>query len=110
MPTNRQLHELADLLLAIEQEMRRIGLWEALPPPPEDLASQLPFCYDTLRFHQWLQWILLTRLRALVEAGADLPGNSDIHPLAEHSFADLHHDTDRLLVLIAELDHVLNQT
>ena len=61
-----------------------------------------------LQFHQWIQWILLARLRQLIEQGMPLPGNSEIFPLAEHSFAELPHETDRLLQLIADLDRALN--
>ncbi len=105
---NNTTHDIADLLLAIEAEMRRIALWEETPPPAQALASTTPFCYDTLQFHQWIQWILLVRLRALIEQDAPLPGNSDIFPLAEHSFAELPHDTGHLLQLIADLDRALN--
>ena len=105
---NRSLHDIADLLLAIEAEMRRIELWDQEPPSPQALASTMPFCYDTLQFHQWIQWILLARLRQLIEQGMPLPGNSEIFPLAEHSFAELPHETDRLLQLIADLDRALN--
>ena len=105
---NRSLHDIADLLLAIEAEMRRIELWDQEPPSPQALASTMPFCYDTLQFHQWIQWILLARLRQLIEQGMPLPGNSEIFPLAEHSFAELPHKTDRLLQLIADLDRALN--
>lgn len=108
MTTPESSRRIADLLFAIEAEMRRIELWEATTPPPAALASALPFCYDTLAFHQWLQWILLTRLRELLAAGAPLPSGSNIHPLAEHSFAELEHNTDRLLQLIVELDRMLN--
>lgn len=100
---------IAELLRAIEAELRRIELWEETPPPPAALASTAPFCYDTLAFHQWLQWIMLARLRALLDAGAALPTGSSIHPLAEHSFADLQCDTGRLLQLIGELDRLLNE-
>lgn len=100
---------IAEQLRAIEAELRHIELWEESPPPPAALASALPFCYDTLAFHQWLQWILLARLRALLDAGAALPTGSGIHPLAEHSFAELERDTERLLQLIAELDRLLNE-
>ena len=109
MADAERYRRVADLLLAIEAEMRRIELWEADAPAAEALASTAPFCYDTLAFHQWVQWVLLARLRERVTAGAPLPSGSSIHPLAEHSCAELECDTDRLLPLIAELDRLLNE-
>lgn len=109
MTTTARYHRIADLLLAIEQEMRRIGLWEDTPPPPAALASTLPFCHDTLEFSQWLQWMFLVRMRALLQSGAPLPTACDIHPLAEHSFLDLPQDTARLLKLITEIDQVISR-
>lgn len=102
-------HRIADLLLAIEHEMRRIGLWEAIAPAPAALASPLPFCHDTLEFSQWLQWVFLARMRTLLQSGAPLPTACDIHPLAEHSFLDLPQDTARLLKLITEIDQVISR-
>lgn len=101
-------HRIADLLLAIEAEMRRIGLWEEISPSPAALASTMPFCYDTLQFAQWLQWVFLARMRALLQAGAALPAACDIQPLAEHSFAELPQDTAHLLTLLGEIDRAIS--
>ena len=43
--------DVADGLLAIETELRRMAYWESEPPPPEALTSTQPFCMDTLGFH-----------------------------------------------------------
>lgn len=102
-------HQAADLLLAIEAEMRRIALWEASPPDPAALASRMPFCYDTLAFHQWLQWVFLPRMRQVVESDQGWPANSDIHPLAEYSFQRLEADTDELLALVKEFDRFIGR-
>lgn len=107
--TTARHHHIADLLLAIEQEMRRIGLWEDVAPSAAALASPLPFCHDTLEFHQWLQWVFLARMRTLLQSGAPLPTACDIHPLAEHSFLELPQDTARLLKLIGEIDRTISR-
>ena len=46
----------ADSLLQIEIELRRIDAWESEPPSPEALQSAQPFAVDTLEFTQWLQF------------------------------------------------------
>lgn len=99
-----------ELLATVEAEMRRTGLWSAMPPSPEAMSSVMPFMYDTLRLHEWLQWVFLPRTRALIEAGGNLPGNCHIHPLAEHEFARLEEvETGALLELIAQVDALMNQ-
>jgi len=108
MTDTDRYHRIADLLLAIEQEMRRIGLWEEVAPPAAALASTAPFCYDTLQFRQWLQWLFLARMRALLQSAAPLPAACAIQPLAEHSFAELPQDTTRLLVLLGEVDRAIS--
>ena len=102
-------HQLADLLLAIETEMRRIDLWESVPPPAEALGSTAPFCYDTLFFHQWLQWVLLARMKALLEDDAGWPARSDISPLAEQALGEQAANTSALLRLIQRLDVLINR-
>lgn len=106
---NRANHQLADLILDIEAEMRALGLWEEQSPPPEALASHAPFCFDTLAFTQWVQWMLLPRLVRMVEDGQPWPKRSEIAPLAEESFKELTQNTDRLLALMNEFDALINE-
>ena len=102
--TEAYLHVLQDM----EDEMRRIGLWEAQPPPAEAFSSTVPFCFDSMRFTQWLQWVFLPRTRALLEQGGAMPARSQIAPLAEEMFKQLGGDTRRLLALIGEFDRMIN--
>jgi uncharacterized protein YqcC (DUF446 family) len=102
-------HQLADLLLEIEAEMRRIGLWEPQPPPPQALTSLIPFCHDTLRFEQWLQWVLLPKVKQIVESDEECPSSSDITPLAEHRFGQLPQQTAALLQLLERFDKQINR-
>ena len=61
-----RLPAVAQQLLLIERELRTLDMWSVEPPVPEALASVEPFCVDTLRFEQWLQWIFLPRMKAIV--------------------------------------------
>lgn len=98
----------ADVLLAIEAELRRQGLWAATPPSAKALSSVMPFMYDTLQLQEWLQFVFLPRTHAVIEAGGVLPGNCHIHPLAEHEFGKLEIELGTLLDLIRQMDNVLN--
>ncbi|WJW75654.1 YqcC family protein [Thiohalobacter sp. IOR34] len=99
--------QLADLLDRLEAELRRQRLWEANPPSAAALASPLPFCHDTLAFHQWLQWVLIPRLRALLDAGRPLPHDSAIAPMGEEMFRDYPEDTLGLQRLLVQIDACL---
>ncbi len=105
---NEQYQEAADILLRVEAELRRLGLWQSKPPSAEALASELPFCCDTLDFHQWLQFVLIERMKALIEAGHPLPSQSGIAPLAEEWFAGTDTDSRQLVRLLEELDNLLS--
>jgi uncharacterized protein YqcC (DUF446 family) len=92
----------------MEREMRRIGLWAAQPPPAEAFSSSMPFCFDSMRFPEWLQWVFVPRIRALLEQGGPLPALSEIKPMAEEMFRQVEGDTRRLLELIGEFDRMIN--
>lgn len=102
-------HQVADLVLELEREMRRLGLWEYEPPPVSALQSTQPFAIDTLRFTQWLQWVFIPRIAALLERDEALPRDCAIAPLAETVFEDLELDTARLLDLLGQMDRRLTR-
>jgi uncharacterized protein YqcC (DUF446 family) len=87
-PSLSQLHTLADLMLAIEQAMRDADFWHEEVPTPAAMASRTPFCADTLAFSEWLQFVFIPRMHALIEANAALPNASAIAPLAEEALAE----------------------
>lgn len=98
--------EIADIILAIEREMRRSNLWEEESPSLEDLASQQPFCFDTLVVGQWLQWVFIPRMKQVVEMG-NLPLRSDIYPYLEECLEEYKLDSDRLLTLVKDFDELI---
>lgn len=85
---DKRLPALAEQLLLIERELRMLGVWASLPPAPEALASQEPFCVDTLAFDQWLQWVFLPRMKHILERGEPLPTVSGILAMAEMVYKD----------------------
>ncbi len=92
----------------IEIEMRRIELWEKTPPVPSRLASQQPFCFDTLQFGEWLQWCFLPRMRHIFRHGAELPECSAIHPYAEDCLLGCASNPAKLLFLIRTFDELIS--
>lgn len=98
---------LADQLLLIERELRIQGWWDSVPPSPEALASELPFCVDTLSFEQWLQWIFLPRMTFMLEAGMALPTASGVQAMGEVAFRERLAQAKPLLGLLGEFDNLL---
>lgn len=78
---------LASLLIDIECELRRANLWSAEPPTAEALASVEPFCVDSMDFQQWLQFVFLPRMQALLGTRGQLPLQCDIATMAETVWA-----------------------
>ncbi|BCX88321.1 hypothetical protein MIN45_P0690 [Methylomarinovum tepidoasis] len=109
MSDPERIDRAADLLLELEAELRRLGLWEEARPSDEALASPLPFCCDTLSFPQWLQFVFLERMKPLIEAGGPLPGQCGIAPMAEEWFAGSGIESKRLLRLLRDFDELLTQ-
>ncbi|MDP8101172.1 YqcC family protein [Phocoenobacter atlanticus] len=60
-------------------------LWESISPSPQDLANDQPFCIGTLSATQWLQWVFIPRINALLDANAELPVNFSITPYLEEA-------------------------
>lgn len=99
--------ELADTLLLIERELRMAGLWSDSAPSVQALASCEPFCVDTLAFEQWLQWVLLPRMKAILEDDRPLPQVSGISPMAEVAFVE--RPVSGLLAALQRFDRLLSE-
>lgn len=95
----------ADLLLAIETDLRTAGLWSDQPPSAEALASEVPFARDAMSLERWLQYVLLPRLALLLEHGAPLPSKCSVRPLAEQDFAG--RGLEGLVHTLGDLDSLL---
>ncbi|MEM8594262.1 MAG: YqcC family protein [Pseudomonadota bacterium] len=96
------MHALFDL----EADLRTRAMWDDDPPSEEQLASTLPFCVDTLEFYQWLQFVFIPAVYALVEAKASLAIGAQILPMAEQMLSSSEENT-ALLADIAKLDELL---
>ncbi|MFA9499578.1 YqcC family protein [Mannheimia sp. E30BD] len=69
----------------LEIALRVNQLWEATAPSHEALANDQPFCVETLTPTQWLQWIFIPRMRAILDANTNLPRNFAITPYLEEA-------------------------
>ncbi|WP_108652066.1 YqcC family protein [Dongshaea marina] len=97
-----------ELLNLLEQELKLRLFWEEVMPSVEALSSQQPFCVDTLEFTQWLQFILLPRMRALIDGGHPLPEAISITPMATEALKDHPVRAAELIEIIARFDELLS--
>ena len=96
--------QLNRLLLAVEQELREMQLWDQQRPSAEALASNEPFAIDKLSFNQWLQFIFLPKLAGIVEAESALPENCSVAPMAEEFYRAEQVDAISLIRHLAAID------
>ena len=94
---------LDELALAMEQQ----NLWQLQPISAEAYASTAPFACDHLSFEQWLQFILLPKMRVCCQQNR-LPKSMEIAPMAEIAFAD-HPGYTELHDLLQRFDQCINQ-
>lgn len=85
----------------LEIEMRAKSLWEEVPPSPDAFESVEPFAIDTMEAAQWLQWILIPRLTAMIDQVLCCRAIFAIAPYFEEIYKD-----DEEGRFIAFLDHL----
>lgn len=99
-------HEIESLLIDLEAALRASGLWAFEPPTAQALASTEPFAVDTMPLQGWLQFIFIPRIRQLLEAGAAMPANCEVLPVAEEAFDK---NNRELFAVIAGLDKLISE-
>lgn len=95
-------------LQRLQQNLVHLNLWQTTPPPTEKLASEQPFHLDTLDPHEWLQWIFIPRMTALLESDAALPNRIAISPYIEETMADLD-KPELLLQPLTDIEALLHE-
>ena len=102
-------NRIAEVLIDIEAQLRQHGLWDKVVPTREALASDQPFCVDTLTLPQWLQFIFLPAIYTMMEEGQPLPARSGITPMAEEYFRSTGLGVGKLLASLVQMDELLSR-
>ena len=100
-------NRIADVLLEVEGTLRTHGKWDKNQPAVSALSSVQPFCMDTLRFEQWIQWIFLPRMKKILEGSKPLPVKSGILVYAESYLRKNDPPTPNLLRQIKRFDDLI---
>ena len=77
---------LMNLLNELQTELKLAGLWSDTEPSKAPLSSIQPFGLDTLTFYEWLQFVLVKKLRLICDRREGLPDSSDVTTMAEEVF------------------------
>ncbi len=104
-------NQLINTLEQLETEMISCQLWDNNIPSPTALSSCEPFCVDTLRFEQWLQWVFIPKMREMLNSPDfdSFSHTSDIHTMSNYVFKDYQQDTVKINQIIKQLDDLINQ-
>ncbi|AMO54806.1 glyoxalase I [Endozoicomonas montiporae] len=96
--------QIIQLLEDMETELKVLECWQTMPPSVEAMSSEVPFCMDSMPFSQWLQWLFIPRVRAIVEQGGALPKGANIKPYAEEALMVEQVSSEKLLKLVEQFD------
>jgi uncharacterized protein YqcC (DUF446 family) len=103
-PSKSNLYSEAERKISeIEAEMKRIGYWSLEELPEEAYDFQQAFAMDTMAFSQWLQFVLIPRVRAIIEEKGDFPSESMVGAQAVREF-DGDATASGLVTLLGEFD------
>ncbi len=98
----------AEFMVLLAAELKRLGLWSQQRPSDEALASVQPFCVDTMRFEQWLQFVFIEKITLMLEQNIPLPAKFGIAAMSEQYFASRAVDATPLTQLLQALDEALS--
>jgi len=94
----------------IVAEMQRLGVWQGEPPPPEKMRFSKAFAMDTLSFEQWLQFVLVPRVRGIIDERGEFPEESSLGDKANREYLMWGGDPgfERMVELLFELDSLIH--
>ena len=98
----------ASLADAMESELKRINRWTPGQLPDEAFVNMGAFGSNTMAFEQWIQFVLLPRIRGIVNEKGDFPDNSMLGTYAIRVF-DGDHDAEILHGMLRDLDDLVNE-
>ncbi|XKE46585.1 YqcC family protein [Halomonas organivorans] len=98
--------ELEQALRELESTMKAADMWRMERPEPEAFDSTQPFCIDTMALPQWLRFVFIARLEALVEARAPMPANCDVAPAVDAYLIQEGARTSERVLMCKVVEHI----
>ncbi|MCG6659261.1 YqcC family protein [Halomonas campisalis] len=107
------VHEELDVALRrLEATLKATDMWRMERPDAEAFDSQQPFCIDTMTPLQWLRFVFIARLDALIEVRGPMPAKCDVAPAMEAYLVQRGvRARDRLLIAkaVEEVDRLITE-
>lgn len=91
------------LLLELEQELKQQGYWQETKPEAAAFFSTAPFFMDTMSGYEWLQWVLIPKLSAILAEKRALNAEFALYPYFQEALSPQDCD-QKLHQLIKALD------
>ncbi|CAM4146334.1 YqcC family protein [Vreelandella rituensis] len=101
-----EYQQLEMALQRLEAALEAAGLWRMTPPEASAFASQQPFCVDTMTLPQWLRFVFIPRLGALVEAQGPMPARCEVAPALETYLQQANVPADERLAILQSVEEV----
>jgi uncharacterized protein YqcC (DUF446 family) len=99
---------LMNLLNELQTELKLAGLWSDTEPSKITLSSIQPFGLDTLTFYEWLQFVLVKKLRLICDRRESLPDSSDVTTMAEEVFKSDEITAPEVLRILSIIDRFIS--
>lgn len=91
----------------IESELKRLSRWSQHPLPDEAFEDMGAFGSNTMSFEHWLQFVLIPRIREIIDDHGNFPVGSYVASYAIRYF-DGDSQADTLLNILHQLDELIN--
>lgn len=85
----------------IEAELKRLGWWQEQRPPEEMFDFKMAFGMDTMPFSTWLQFVLIPRVKDIIESHGEFPTSSSVGVHAVREFDGVYEADDLIRMLVA---------
>ncbi|MDC2888230.1 YqcC family protein [Psychrosphaera algicola] len=96
--------KISTYLIELQNALIEEQLWSCETPTVTALSSLEPFAIDTLEIEQWLQFIFIPKMNALIQAGKPLPTQLHLSPIVQMSFANRNLVAPNTLAAVAVID------
>ena len=91
----------------IEAELRRLHQWQAEPMPASAYESDQAFYADTMTYFQWLQFVLVPRIKEIAAERGKFPRGSSTGVDAVRTL-DGFGDAGDLITLLSDFDDFID--
>lgn len=91
----------------IESELKHLGRWDQVPLSEEKFENIGAFGSNTMTFEQWLQFVLIERIKETVAEKGDFPDSSMVSTYGVRVF-DADSEAAHLQSILCDLDDLIN--